>query len=259
MSTRRFKFLDRKKILQEHLKIRLEQQGRVKRFTADLDLAGYGFPQHAEVVVEAKTLLETMRFKFGTIGGGLARATKDVSRLQSERITFNVLVLDPQTSRKFGSAETVRPIKSDNEGAGSESLLPVVLADDLEGPLWLIRYADDDGAGHSDAPILVFSRAAANGSAAVFVQEAAVRAMVMPAAFQEILTHILLSDEHDYEPEGEGWRDAWIRLASSLVGEDPPLDERRSRSDVQEWIASAACALARRADLLGAYLQEAKQ
>ena len=99
MATKRIKFLNRKKLLQEHLSIRVDQQGPSRRFTPMLDLASYGFPAEAMVIVEARTLLETLRFDLGAIGKGLNFAARDISKLRSERITFNVFVLDPETAR----------------------------------------------------------------------------------------------------------------------------------------------------------------
>lgn len=257
MSTKRIKFLERKKILQEHIRIQLETLGRVKRFTVDLELSSYGFPSDSVVFVEAKTLLETMRFDLGTIGGGLSKAPKGISKLESERITFNVLVVDPKTARKLGSAETIRPVKAGEEPTGAQSLLPVDLAEDTGGLVWTIRFEDADAEGHSDAPILVLNKAAAKGSAAVFVQEAAFRAMVFPAAFQQVLTRILLVDEHEYAEDSGAWRDLWLRFAASLVDEAPPErapDEHSS--ELQEWVQRAVRAFAERNAFLDAFIQE---
>jgi hypothetical protein len=257
MSTKRIKFLQRKKILQDHIRIALEQNGPVRRFRVELKLEPYGFPSTAIVWLEAKTLLQTLRFKIGTVGGPLSQAPKDISQLKSERVTFNILVLDPQSARKLGSAETVRPVSGDGLQDGAPSLLPVDLADDTSGLVWRIVYSDDDGEGHCDAPVLIFSRDAADGSAAGFVQDVAVRAMIMPEAMREVLFKVLVVDSSELESDSSGWRDAWLRLGASLAGEEPPLPESdQFKSEAAEWIDRAVIGLANKAQLLEAYVRE---
>lgn len=259
MSTVRIKFLDRVKILQQHVVIRTETQGKARRFSIELELSSYKFEPSCEVIVEARTLLETLRFKLGTIGGGLSRTPKDISRLQSERITFNLLVVDPNTARKVGSAQAVRPTQADGKPTAAESLLPVDLSDDTGGLLWNVRFEDSDADGHTDAPVLVFAKNAARGSAAVFVKDAAVRAMVFPAALKAILTKILVIDEHAFAPDGASWRDAWLRFAAQILGDVPPDREPGDPiHDVVEWIEKAVQALAERGGFLDAYVQEVR-
>jgi len=257
MSTKRIKFLQRRKILQEDIRITLEQHGPARRVAVELKLESYGFPPSSVVWVEAKTLLQTVRLKLGTAGGPLTRSPKDISQLKSERITFNLLVLDPESARKLGSAETVRPVSGDKPQDDAPSLLPVDLADDTGGLVWKVVYEADDGEGHCDAPVLVFSREAAEGTAAGFVQDAAVRSMVMPEAMREILFKVLVLDEDEFDQDSGGWRDGWLRLGASLAAEDPPL--RRSeafRAEAVEWIDRAVGSLARRGKLLETYVQE---
>jgi len=186
----------------------------------------------------------------------MAVPSKDVSRLESERITFNVLVLDPSTARKYGAAETVRPVANDDEQSGARSLLPVDLADDLDGRIWEVRYTDTDDEGHSDAPVLVFSRKAARDSAAVFARKPNVRALVMPAVFQEILDRIIFAEEHEYDENGEGWQDRWLLFAASLVGEAVPGGDDASQEERHQWIRQAACRMAQQAALHDQYMQE---
>ena len=65
MSTKRLKFLKRAKIRQQDVRVRLEVNGPTKRFRATLELGEYRFPADARVIVEAKQLLETIRFDLG--------------------------------------------------------------------------------------------------------------------------------------------------------------------------------------------------
>src|SRR5687767_7312289 len=108
MSTKRLKFLKRQKILQKDIQLAVESNGPAKRFTIDLRLEEYGFPPDSCIIVAAKALLETLRFNLGTVASPAPAVPIDISRLKGDRVTFNLWVLDPATSRKLGSAEAIR-------------------------------------------------------------------------------------------------------------------------------------------------------
>lgn len=260
MATKRLKFLHRVKIRQQDVRIRLETNGPVKRFNAVLFLDSYQFPAEAKVYVDAKQLLETIRFDLGSIGDPAPTSLHDVSRLRGERVTFNVLVLDSATSRKLGMATTVRPNVETEKADDSIPLLPVDASGRVAPLIWEIDYSDNDQEGHTDAPVLKVDSEAARHSAAFFMQDAAVRALVLPAAMREVLTRVLLVDRSEYEPDSRSWRSSWIRFASRLAGEDPPnADEPNAHEEANMWIGRATRALAENATLLQTYLRERPQ
>lgn len=258
MSTKRLKFLKRAKIRQQDVRVRLEVHGPAKRFKADLDLGEYEFPPNARVVVEAKQLLETIRFDFGTVGAPRVGVFHDISRLKGERVIFNVLVLDPVTARKLGSATTIRPNVEAEKAEESIPLLPVDASSQVSPLVWEIEYTDHDQEGHTDAPVLKVDAEAARHSAAFFMQDAAVRAMVLPAAMREVLTRVLLVDRSEYEPDSRDWRSSWIRFGARLAGEEPPAVNEGALAveEAAAWIGKATKALAGNAELLKAYLRE---
>ena len=259
MPTKRIKFLNRKKVLQKDVHIRLEVNGPSKRFTAKIDLEPYGFPADSRVWLEAKQLLETLRFDLGTVGQPRPSLPIDVSRLRGDRVTFNLLVLEPTSARKLGAAETVRPNVEAGTLEDSIPLLPVDASARLDPLLWRVDYVDNDQEGHSDAPVLMFDSVAAENAASFFVQDSAVRAMVLPAAMREVLTKLLLVDQVEYEPESRSWRNAWIRFASRLVGENPPAAGALNfKDETGDWIGQATSKLARNAGFLETYLRERK-
>lgn len=257
MSTKRIKFLSRKKILQKDIRVRLEVNGLSKRFTATVHLDAYGFPGDARIWIEAKQLLETLRFDLGTVAQPKPASLVDVSRLRGDRVTFNLLVLDPVSSRKLGSAETIRPNVDAGAGEDSIPLLPVDASLRLDPLLWRIEYCDNDQEGHSDAPVLMFDSGAAQGSASLFVQDPAVRALVFPAAMREVLTRLLLVDRVDYEPDSRSWRNSWLRFAARLAGEEPPVpDSPNFMEEAYDWIGQATSKHAKEATFLETYLRE---
>jgi hypothetical protein len=257
MPTKRIKFLSRKKILQKDIRVKLEVNGPSKRFTASAHLESYDFPSEARICIEAKQLLETLRFELGTIAQPRPPSLIDVSRLRGDRVTFNLLVLDPRSSRKLGSAETIRPNVESGAMEDSIPLLPVDASLRLDPLLWRIDYVDTDEEGHSDAPVLMFDCNAAQGSASLFVQDPAVRAMILPAAMREVLTRLLLVDNNTYDPSSRSWRNSWLRFAARLAGDDPPEPESPNfNEEAFEWIALATSKHAKEATFLETYLRE---
>ena len=258
MATRRLNFLNRVKIQQQDIRIRLDVNGPVKRFRAELQLGEYKFPPDARICVEAKQLLETIRYEAGTIESPVPATFHDCSRLRGERIIFNVLVLDAETARILGSASAVRPLKPDDqEDENSIPLLPVDASGRVSPLVWQIDYTDTDQEGHSDAPVLKVDSDAAKQSAAFFMQDPTVRALVLPSAMREVLTRVLVIDRSEYDPESRSWRSSWIRFATRLAGEEPPdPDAPNGIEEADVWIGRAVSALADRGQLFSAYLKE---
>ncbi len=257
MATKRIKFLHRDKILQSDIEIRLEVLGPTKRFSAKLNLAEYKFPPDAHIYVDAKQLLERIRFDFGTVASQNPTASIDISRLKGERVTFDVLVVDLKNSRKLGSAETVRPAKGGEMPNGPKELLPIDASKQLDGVLWRVDYSEN-WEGAIDAPVLLFDKQATRESAANFVSNNWVRGLVFPAVMREILTKVLITENHSYESESTAWRDAWLRFAVKSAGQDLPAfsDDDPPADEYGKWIELAVSKMATRAQFLNNLLKE---
>ncbi len=253
MPTKRIKFLNRAKILQSDIEIKLEVLGPSKRFSAKLHLDSYNFPAEAGIYIDAKQLLERIRFDFGTVARPVAQESIDISRLKGDRVTFDVIIVDLATARKLGSAETVRPTKAGDTPEHRKELLPIDASKSLDGIVWKIEYSEQ-WEGASDGPILLLDREATRGSAAHFVGNPWVRALVLPAAMREILTRILVLDEQHFDEEGTTWPQAWLRYASKLVGDLPPTHDREE--DLTHWIDRAVQKMASSAELLSSLLAQ---
>jgi hypothetical protein len=258
MATKRIKFLHRAKILQSDIEIKIDILGPTKRFTANLNFAAYKFPPDAVIYVDAKQLLERIRFDFGTVGKPKPPRSIDISRLRGERVTFDVLVVDPQNARKLGTAEAVRPLRAGEATSGPRELLPIDASQSLDGVAWKVNYSEN-WEGASDAPVLLLDKAAARGSAAHFVSNSWVRALVLPSAMREILTRILLTDSHAYEKDSTSWRDSWVRFASREACQEPPSNSASDEGPTDElegWINLAVSKMATRGQFLKNLLAE---
>ena len=259
MATKRIKFLQRDKILQSDIEIRLEILGPTKRFSAKLNLADYRFPPDAKIYVDAKQLLERMRFDFGSVQQPKPPGSIDISRLKGERVTFDIVVVDPTNSRKLGSAETVRPLKTGDAPNGRKPLLPIDASRSLGEVLWKVDYSDN-WEGASDAPILLLDKTVTREYGFEnFVGNHWVRGLVLPSVMREILTRIFLIDKHTYEKDATTWRDAWLRFASKGAGQEPPThdeEEEMPEEEIKSWIDLAVDKMAARAQFLKNLLAE---
>lgn len=257
MATRRLKFLSRQKLLQEHLAISLEVSGVVKRFTAQLSLESYEFPSDARVWIDAKQLLETIRLDWGTVGELRKGPTVDISRLTGERVTFNVYVVDATTSRKLGSAVAIRPRRTGEQPQHAAALLPVDASGAVRPRVWKIAFSELDEENHSDAPVLLVDNIAAKGSAVAFLEDAGVKALVLPAAMKEVLTRVLAVERTAYDDSSRAWRHAWLRFASRLIDEAPPSPGASGFHDeASDWIERSIDELSRKGELFDAFVKE---
>jgi hypothetical protein len=256
VSITRLKLLKRKKIEQKDITITLENIGKTKKlFTASLKLDDYGLPPEARIFIDAHQLLETMRFDFGTVGTPAPTTPRDISRLTSERVLFSVAVLAPANGRKLATAEALRPRNETGSDGGSIPLLPVDASKELEGPIWSIAYEGQDEEGHNDAPVLQIDRKASNGAASGLLQDGIVRALVLPSAMREILTRVLIADEHPFASDSRAWRDCWLRFAGKTLLDDVPSSGAPEDERLQ-FVDAATKAFARRNALLEGFLME---
>jgi hypothetical protein len=254
MAITRLKLLNRQKIAQSDIKIALETTGKAKRFTAELNLSGYRLPPDARIFVDARQLMETIRFDFGTVGKPSVRVARDISRLYGERVTFEVNVITPSGARKLASAEAIRPVNDLTGAPGSVPLLPVDSSRDLDGLVWCIEYVEIFG-GRTDAPVLCIDPSAANGAASTFLQDNAARALIFPAALREVLHRILVTDEHPFEQRSEEWPDCWLRFAAKLTSDDVPSAEA-PKDDKLRFADQASKAFSRQHMLLSSFISE---
>ena len=245
MPLRQFNYLDRKRILREHVHIVVERNGDTRRFKIKVDLEHYGFAPEARIVVEARNV-EIVRRECGNVRSPKFSGHYDMSAIKNDNARFDVLIIDVATSRKLGEATGV---PAENELAGLAPLLPVDGSRDLQGPAWMLEYSGSFSDQTSDAPVLLIDRTACDGSASTFLAHPLAAANILPAVMSQVLSHILFRDEYVYDPSGEDWRSGWIRMAAGLV--TPPDDISQedpsvaNTGEVAEWIDQVVKVFAR--------------
>ncbi len=188
-----------------------------------------------------------MRFEWGTIGALQAPGRRTLAEFDSpEDILFRVRVTSPGTPEEphgllLAEADRVRLRGPEETEESREPLLPVVSAD-LGDELWRVDFDDADR-----RPRLQINRNAGADYKHVGLHPAFV-AIVYPAAFREILEHILVVEEHRDFDDANDPQSRWLRFAVQVlgVGEPPAEEDGKDR----EWVDAAVAAFARKHGLL---------
>jgi hypothetical protein len=229
---RKFNYTGRKKIRRSDVSIDLlrDEDGR-RFFNIRLRLADMELPASARVYVEAYHRSGYQRFDFGTAQTMRIPPDRRLDGI-SESVTplFRVKVVDKTAAhgRILASVDKVRPASVDLQPADSRALL-FVEYDDLGNWIWQL---DLDG----DWPVLKLNQDVDEISQ-IAVSDNRFSALVYPEVFRQILTRILIEDEHTDPECDDDWPSLWLKLACTLPGMSAPRPA--STADRQAWIENA--------------------
>lgn len=238
---RRFNYTERVRILQADVSIFLKEQGGVLSFDAELDLEEYGLESGSLVFVEAYRQTAWMRFPWGTVGALEPPDDRMLTEFDTpEKILFRVKVTsNGNDGEEHGLllAEADRiPLKGPEDGeVNQDPLLPVVPVD-LEDRIWEVDF--------TGRPRLLINRNLGNyreiGSHPSFVS------LVYPAVVREVLTQILLVEEHrDYDDDVDV-NSKWLRFAVEILGVGEPPELEAGDAAAMDWVGEAVSAFARK-------------
>lgn len=242
---RRLNYTGRRRIRARDVRIFLsEPQRGVSSFSASFSLDSYGFPADARLYVEAYRQASWMRFHAGTVRRpeppqGIALTYFDDPT--SVRFRMKVVQSGDPHAQLLGVCDRILPGKPGDESDRREPLLPVK-PQDLGRQIWRV---DID-----DYPRLLVNNRL--DDAVGLARDPAFVALVLPAAFREILTHVIIDEGYEETDDPDDWHSRWLLFASRLPGmaakipSDP--DEKR------EWVEEAVEAFCRRHDLLGTFM-----
>jgi hypothetical protein len=77
--------------------------------------------------------------------------------------------------------------------------------------------------------------------------------LVYPAALREILTRIIHVEQYEeYDEEGDGWMDRWLKFACSLPNAGPVPD--KDDDDHELWIDDTVAAFAKQQTMLDRFV-----
>jgi hypothetical protein len=229
---RKFNYTGRKKIKRNAIQIDLlrGENGR-RRFNVRLRLDDPTLPGSARVYVEAYHRSGYQRFDFGTIDHRKIPPDRSLHRFSNSAVPlFRVKVVDKTTAhgRILAAVDKVRPESVDDVPMGNQSLLFVEF-EELGNKIWQL---DLDG----DWPVLRLNRQV-EGIALIAGSESKFLSLVYPEVYRQILTRILIHDEHNDPDCDDDWQSLWLKHACRLAGTSgPPLGPKSVQA---EWIEKA--------------------
>ena len=229
---RKFNYTGRKKIKRTDVRIDILRNGDDQRFfNISLQLADMELPANANVYVEAYHRTAYQRFDLKAAGEVRIPEDRRLSNFSDATIPlFRVKVVDRSGShgRILASVDKIRPESVDDLPAGSQSLL-FVEYDDLGHTIWQL---DLEG----DWPVLRLNRNVDEISL-IASSDNRFLPLVYPEAFRQILTRILIEDQHADPDCDDDWPSLWLKLACSLPGISSP--PQAGKTDQQAWIDDA--------------------
>ena len=245
---RRFNYTGRIRLQRDDVRFSLHEEGEgAWRFDAAIKLEEYDLPNDAFVSVEAYRQTTWMRFDFGLVGAQAVPDNRLLHEFDSpEGVLFRVRVTSRGTPEDphgllLAEADRIPLAATETVEDPRESLLPVIPAD-LGDELWRVDF--------DDRPRLLFNSAAGNykqiGLDPLFIS------IVYPAAFREVLGHILHREEHNDYDDPDDPLSRWLKFAVEVLGAgEPPTPEEDEAVD--EWIDTAIRLFARKHGLLAKF------
>lgn len=227
---RRFNYTGRFKIPRSCVRIRVAEEGRRRRFDAELGFDGLRLPQKALIFVEAYHRAAYRRFEFGTVGDPRSPAERWLDGIPVRKPLFRVKVVlkDNGIARILAAADRVIPEDIDQNDDTRQSLLPVEY-EDLGDRIWML---DLD----SDWPRLLLNKrfegireAARSGSEFL--------TLVYPDVFRAILVRALDDGRFDPDCDDDDWGTLWLRFACRELKRPHPPEG--SAGEAADWIEEA--------------------
>ena len=245
---RKFNYTGRKKIRRSDVRIDLLRDDDDRRyFNMSLQLDDLALPPTAKIYVEAYHRSGYQRFDFGAVGKLNIPADRGLDNISATVMPlFRVKVVDKTGThgRILASADKIRPTSEDQQPVGSRSLL-FVEYDDLGQMVWQL---DLDG----DWPVLRLNRTVDEISL-IASSDNRFLSLVYPEVLRQILTRILIVDEHTDPDCDDDWPSLWLKLAASLPGMTVPT--QTSKAGRQAWIENAVEAFGANFNLLDKFHQ----
>jgi len=237
MPLRSFNFTGRERLVHQgkNLDIQITVTGRAFRLEF-FNIEKFQFPPDAVVLVEPYILQHRKYIEYSKVADVAELPSEEKRDLQEfdniNLVRFTVKVVESGgTGKILAAAESVRPV-GDIDQEEANALLPVKPAD-LGSQHWVV-----DGLELRD-PIFkinvkIYQDWLSHARSPNFLN------LAYPAAFQQILTYILLVDKTSDIERGDIFSE-WLDFGRDLTNEQPPETENDSVSDqeVMDWIEKA--------------------
>lgn len=227
---RRINSTGRRRIAREAVDIRLSPQKPDEALTASatLKLDDMGFPDDAQVVLEAYQRSSGMRFECGTVTNLSVPKILQLEEIDGEgSVLFRLKVIDTARAdgKLLGSAERIRP--AGNEDAeGRRSIFPINECE-LGPEVWRV---DIDEAG----PILKLNYRIV-GFKNRILENPLLRSLILPAAFRIVLEK-LADGTAPEDDDDTDWRSDWLSYLKEKFSIDDDIATMKE-DERSEWVA----------------------
>lgn len=230
--TYRFNSTGRKRIHQNHAKIKLSVSDTDDPivFDLELDLDSYGFPPDAYIKVEAFHGLASQSWSWGTIRTPAVLSENERTLyIVPKQARFRVSVVEASGSGKLLGTAEIKPL-------GSASALIATERRDLKNEVWKIEFPEDD------RPILVVNSKIPDVIENIVDGPESV--LILGHILRIILQRALLVDRANLDEDSliERWSE-WLYFIQKLTKTPPPrlpdVIESEDMVRVWEWIDEA--------------------
>ncbi|MCU0560569.1 MAG: hypothetical protein MUD16_10310 [Desulfobacterales bacterium] len=242
---RKINFTGRKKIRRTSVRVDILRDAEGRRFfNLQADLSDLRLPANARIYAEAYHRTAYQRFDFGSISNRKSPADRRLSRFSAATTPlFRVKVVDRSSAhgRILAALDKIRPETVEREPAGSHALL-FVEYDDLGHAIWQL---DLDG----DWPVLKLNQHV-DEIGLVAGSDHRFFALVYPEVFRQVLTRVVVAEDHTDPDCDDDWPSLWLRLARQLPGMSDPPAFKEGR---QEWIDQAVEAFSAKFEVLAKF------
>jgi hypothetical protein len=232
---RRYNYTARREIKPGDVRVSIQEAPL--RFDATVDIEDYRLPKNAKVFVEAYRQTTWMRFDFGTVGTIRPADDRHLTDFEtSEGLLFRLKVTatGDTTGRLLAVADQLRYSVGPQDDPTAESLLPVK-PQDLGDEIYRIDYT-------GTRPLLLVNRQL--GDFRSLVRAPQFVSLVYPQVMRDVLSRILLVDQHDADDDAGNWQAQWLRFASRMAGRDSPT-QGAGEDLFDDWINEAVASFAR--------------
>lgn len=242
MAIRRLNYTDRQRLLRDDTLVTLRPSDTAPAsFDVALDLDGYSFPPDTTVLVEAYRQSTCMRFDFGAATAVIPPPNRVLGEFSpNDTVLFRVKVIGKgeRHGQILAEGDRIRCVAPDGDPGSRIPLLPVESAD-LGQLAWRLDFGADD------EPRLLINSDFGDWRSMARAPEFML--LVYPAIVEQVLTKILLIDEHR-DVEDANWRSLWLRFAATLVPNVPKEED----ADIEaiSWIQEVVRVFSRKHRLM---------
>lgn len=219
----------RKRIPRENVAIAIPPDPP-RRFEGRIDLAGFGFPDAAVVVVEATSAGSPLvaRYAFGTVGRLAPPADCGLAGIEGANVLFQVKVIDQsqEVGRLLGLAEGIRVPAHGQAALRDDGLLAVEPAD-LGQEVWRLDFEE-----HDTVSLLV--NRTIPGLQGGLRADGLFAALVMPQVVRAVLAEAHARGDLD---EPDGWAGRWLRFGRDRHPDRTPPPAPTDADALPHWVA----------------------